>query len=83
MLHLAKYLFYTLLIIAVGFGIWFLPKYSYVKDNPGYCVALTNNLYYCGDESNLDTVFETTAEDAFQQAIEEQNLNDETPFNSN
>lgn len=60
MLHLIKYLFYLLVIGAVVFAFWFLPKYSYVKDNPGYCVNLTDNLYYCGDESDLKEVFDNT-----------------------
>jgi hypothetical protein len=57
MLHLAKYLFYLIVIGSVIFLVWFLPKYSYIQKNPGYCVALTKNLYYCGDKSNIGEIY--------------------------
>ncbi|MEZ4180285.1 MAG: hypothetical protein R3B41_02060 [Candidatus Doudnabacteria bacterium] len=63
MLHLLKYIFYILIIALVGLAIWFVPKYSYVKKNPGYCVNLTKNLYYCGDQSNLNEVFNSSIKD--------------------
>lgn len=62
MLKIAKYLFYLAIAAAILLLIWFLPKYSYIKDNPGYCVNLTKNLYYCGSESDLQAVFESTLE---------------------
>lgn len=60
MFHIAKYVFYLVVIAMVVFLVWFLPKYSYVQKNPGYCVALTNNLYYCGNESNIADVYGNT-----------------------
>ncbi len=60
MFHLTKYLFY-LIIAAIIIGlVWFLPKYSYVQKNPGYCVNLTKHLYYCGTDSDLKEVFNET-----------------------
>ncbi len=55
---LIKHGFYIFLVVLVIFLFWFLPKYSYVKENPGYCVNLTNNLYWCGDENNLQELFQ-------------------------
>lgn len=52
-----KYLFYLLIIIIIAFLYWFLPKYSFVAKNPGYCVNLTTNIYYCGNNANLDKLF--------------------------
>lgn len=57
MFRIAKYLFYVLVVGVVVFLVWFLPKYSYVQKNPGYCVALTQNFYYCGNESNVADVY--------------------------
>jgi hypothetical protein len=57
MLKLAKYAVY-LGIAAIIWGLfWFMPKYSYVQKNPGYCVNLTKNLYYCGNEADLKNMF--------------------------
>lgn len=62
MFKIAKYLLY-LGIAAIIVGLfWFLPKYSYVQKNPGYCVNLTKNLYYCGTKADLKQMFETTIE---------------------
>ncbi|HVY67487.1 MAG TPA: hypothetical protein VHA30_01140 [Patescibacteria group bacterium] len=58
MLRLLKLTFYALIILAVAFLYWFLPKYSYVSKNPGYCVNLTNHLYYCGNDAGLDKLFD-------------------------
>ena len=60
MLRLLKYLLYIVVAAVILFLIWFLPKYSYVQENPGYCVNLTKNLYYCGNESDLKQMFEAT-----------------------
>lgn len=60
MFHLAKYLFYAVVVGVVVFLFWFMPKYSYVQKNPGYCVNLTEHLYYCGTESDLEAVFNKT-----------------------
>ncbi len=62
MLKIGKYVIY-LLIAALIWGLfWFLPKYSYVQKNPGYCANLTKNLYYCGTQADLKQMFETTLE---------------------
>jgi hypothetical protein len=59
MFHLLKFGFYALVIALVIFLYWFLPKYSYVQKNPGYCVNLTRNLYYCGTSADLQSFFNT------------------------
>jgi hypothetical protein len=66
MFHIAKYVFYVLVIGVVVFLVWFLPKYSYVQKNPGYCAALTKNFYYCGNESNINEVFDSAQENKKQ-----------------
>lgn len=72
MLKIAKYLVY-LGIAAVIFGLfWFMPKYSYVQKNPGYCANLTKHLYYCGTQADLKTMFETT-QDSKQIDIQKAN----------
>ncbi len=60
MLHLIKYLFYAAIAAIIVFLFWFMPKYSYVQKNPGYCVNLSKHLYYCGTESDLNAVFNQT-----------------------
>lgn len=60
MLKLAKYGFYVLIALAVYGLIWFMPKYSYVQKNPGYCTNLTKHLYYCGTKADLQSVFDST-----------------------
>jgi hypothetical protein len=57
MLHLAKFLIYGIIIAAVIFLYWFLPKYSFVQKNPGYCAPLTDHLYYCGSGADLQGLF--------------------------
>ena len=57
MFKLFKILFYALLILALWFLYWFLPKYSFISKNPGFCAKLTNHLYYCGNNSNIDKLF--------------------------
>lgn len=52
-----KILFYLLVIGLAAFLYWFLPKYSFVHKNPGYCTNLTANLYYCGNNADLDKFF--------------------------
>ncbi len=52
-----KYVFYVLIILIVAFLYWFLPKYSFINKNPGYCVNLSKHLYYCGNEAGLDKLF--------------------------
>lgn len=59
MFRLLKLFFYAIVIGVVVFLYWFLPKYSFVQKNPGYCAHLTKHLYYCGDSSNLDSLFNT------------------------
>jgi len=55
-----KRLFYLVLILVAVFLYWFLPKYSFVHKNPGYCTNLTKYLYYCGNNAGLDTFFNIT-----------------------
>lgn len=57
MLKLLKWILYALVALAAVFLYWFLPKYSYIHKNPGYCVNLTGHLYYCGNSASLDKVF--------------------------
>lgn len=57
MVKLLKTFFYTVLILVIIFLYWFLPKYSFVSKNPGYCVNLTKNIYYCGNNAGLDKLF--------------------------
>ncbi|PIR96057.1 MAG: hypothetical protein COT92_03220 [Candidatus Doudnabacteria bacterium CG10_big_fil_rev_8_21_14_0_10_42_18] len=52
-----KILIYLVIILAIGFLYWFLPKYSFIQKNPGYCVNLTKNIYYCGNNAGLDKLF--------------------------
>ncbi len=57
MFKLLKLFFYLVVFSAVAFLYWFLPKYSFVAKNPGYCVNLTSHLYYCGNQAGLDKLF--------------------------
>ena len=57
MFKFLKILFYALIAAFVLFLYWFLPKYSFVSKNPGYCVNLTKHLYYCGNQAGLDSLF--------------------------
>ncbi|MCL5009310.1 MAG: hypothetical protein M1400_03155 [Patescibacteria group bacterium] len=57
MLKFLKLILYLAIGGVVLFLYWFLPKYSFINKNPGYCVALTKNLYYCGNNAALDTFF--------------------------
>ena len=52
-----KILIYVIIILIIIFLYWFLPKYSFVNKNPGYCVRLAGNFYYCGNEAGLDKLF--------------------------
>lgn len=76
MFHLAKYVFYLIVIGVVIFLVWFLPKYSYVQKNPGYCAALTKQLYYCGTESNISEVYSSTKDTKKQVEDTKQQLED-------
>ncbi len=60
MFKIGKLLLYAVIILAVIFLYWFLPKYSFVKKNPGFCTNLTNNIYYCGTKADLNSLFETS-----------------------
>lgn len=57
MLKPLKWIFYLIVAAVVIFLYWFLPKYSYVAKNPGFCVNLTSHIYYCGNEAGLDKLF--------------------------
>ncbi len=60
MLRISKYVFYVLIGLAIWGLLWFMPKYSYVQKNPGYCANLTQHLYYCGTQADLKAMFEAT-----------------------
>ena len=60
MLRPIKHIFYLVLIVGGIFLYWFLPKYSFIAKNPGYCVNLTKNLYYCGNQAGLDKLFNSS-----------------------
>ena len=47
----------VLLVLAAAFLYWFLPKYSFVRKNPGYCTNLTSHIYYCGNQAGLEKLF--------------------------
>lgn len=57
MLHILKYTLYAALILIALFLFWFLPKYNFVHKNPGYCVNLTKQIYYCGTDANLESFY--------------------------
>jgi hypothetical protein len=57
MLRIFKFALYVIIALLVVFFAWFTPKYSYVQKNPGFCVGLTKNLYYCGSESGIGDLF--------------------------
>lgn len=81
MFKIVKYLVYLAVILVVIGLIWFLPKYSYVQKNPGYCVNLTKHLYYCGTQTDLKEMFNTTKEnkelikDTLKEQFEKQQQN--------
>ncbi len=60
MLKIAKYVVYLSIAVLIIGLFWFMPKYSYVQKNPGYCVNLTEHLYYCGSKANVKEMFEKT-----------------------
>jgi hypothetical protein len=62
MFKLTKYLLYAVIAVLIYGLFWFLPKYSYVQKNPGYCANLTEHLYYCGTQADLKQMFEATIE---------------------
>lgn len=53
MFKLIKLFFLIIIIGAVAGYFWLTPKLKYVKDNPGFCVNLTTQLFYCGTEADL------------------------------
>lgn len=61
MFKIIKYALYLGIAALVVGLFWFMPKYSYVQKNPGYCANLTKNLYYCGDTADLKSTFEATS----------------------
>jgi hypothetical protein len=79
MLKITKYIVYLLIALTIWALFWFLPKYSYVQKNPGYCANLTKHLYYCGTQADLKAMFETTIEnkdkirDQVQDQVQQQN----------
>jgi hypothetical protein len=59
MFRAIKTVFVILIIATVAFLYWFLPKYNFIKKNPSFCVALSNNVYYCGGTAQMQKLFET------------------------
>ena len=57
MFKIIKYTGYIAIVAIVVFLYWFLPKYSFVQKNPGYCAPLTEHLYYCGTGADLQSLF--------------------------
>ncbi len=57
MLKALKIGFYILVILVIAFLYWFLPKYSFISKNPGYCVNMAPHIYYCGNDAGLDKLF--------------------------
>lgn len=57
MFHLLKLLVYAGLIAIVIFIVWFVPKYSFIAKNPGFCTELFNHVYYCGNKADIQSLF--------------------------
>lgn len=57
MFKFLKYFFYAVVALVIVFLYWFLPKYSFIHKNPGFCARLTSHLYYCGNNATLDSFF--------------------------
>lgn len=57
MFKFLKFFFYAILVGGGIFLYWFLPKYSYIQKNPGYCTQLSEHLYYCGTAADMKGVF--------------------------
>ena len=57
MFRTLKYVFYILIILLIAFLYWFLPKYSFVQKNPGFCTNLTTHIYYCGSGADVQKIF--------------------------
>lgn len=66
MFKILKIIFYLALIGLALFLYWFIPKYSYVQKNQGFCVNLTKHLYYCGSGADLNSTFNSTTNQAKQ-----------------
>ncbi len=75
MLKIAKYLVYIGIAALIWGLFWFMPKYSYVQKNPGYCVNLTEHLYYCGTDADVKEMFEKTLDNETVQATVQENIN--------
>jgi hypothetical protein len=57
MFRIIKYLGYAAIVGLIVFMYWFLPKYSFIQKNPGYCVPLSEHFYYCGTDANMQGMF--------------------------
>ncbi len=57
MFKLLKIFFYALIVLVIGFLYWFLPKYNFIHKNPQYCVKISDHIYYCGTNSNIDKFY--------------------------
>lgn len=60
MFKLIKLLLFLILVAGVAGYFWLMPKYQYIKDNPGFCVNLTEQIFYCGTEADLKGTLEAT-----------------------
>jgi hypothetical protein len=58
MFKVIKILIYIAVAGTIVFLYWFMPKYSFVQKNQGYCVNLTEHLYYCGTQADLKAMFQ-------------------------
>lgn len=83
MLKIAKYLLYLGIAALIVVLFWFMPKYSYVQKNPGYCANLTTHLYYCGTQADLKDFFNKTTNSNTDVNITNFNSNLNTNFNLN
>lgn len=58
MFHFIKHIIYLVIVVAIVGYLWFLPKLNYIRENPGYCAKLTDNLYWCGSGAEIDKFFQ-------------------------
>lgn len=56
-MRLIKIFFWLLFLAVFLFLFWFMPKYAYIRRNPGFCVQLVSRLYFCGEQSGMNDLF--------------------------
>lgn len=61
MFSLIKFVFLIAILVVAGGYYWLMPKIKYIQDNPGFCVNITTQLYYCGSEANLKGTLEAAS----------------------